>query len=216
MLAVGNRLLIQQAIDALHILVFPALRSDVLESSAIALLLVASAAGAGLIAIGVIVEDGLRDDVLDLHIVPIETLAQRQDLTAVQTLFSSLLPQHILADTGLRREESTLLDLLCDRFILLLSTAVALCHTLTLLTRHLQLTCQLDTDFIDAVLSLERIDEVDHLVEDLLDEGLTQLIALQQRYLLQKRALSDLFAGGAIRVAVADGCARLTIAQSLL
>ena len=99
---------------------------------------------------------------------------------------------------GTSSEESTLLDLLCDLIIRLLSLPILTGHTLTLLTRHLQLTCQLDTDFIDAILGLERIDEVDHLVEDLLDEGLTQLIALQQRYLLQERALGDLFAGGAI------------------
>ena len=74
MLAIGNLLLLQPLIDAIHILGFPALCSDVLESGAIAFLLIASAAGAGLIAVGVIVEDGLRDDVLDLHIVPIETL----------------------------------------------------------------------------------------------------------------------------------------------
>ena len=119
-------------------------------------------------------------------------------------------------DARLRRIKPTLTDLRSDLIIRLLSLVVLTGHTLTLLTRHLQLACQLDTDFIDAILGLERIDEVDHLVEDLLDEGLTQLIALQQRYLLQKCALGDFFAGGGIRVAVADGCTRLTIAQSLL
>ena len=119
-------------------------------------------------------------------------------------------------DARLRRIKPTLTDPLCYLTIRLLSLIILNGHTLTLLTRHLQLACQLDTDFIDAVLGLERIDEVDHLVEDLLNEGLTQLIALQQRYLLQKYALGDLFAGGAIRVAVADGCARLAIAQPLL
>ena len=74
MLAVGNLLLLQKVIDSLHILGFPALRSDVLESGTIALRLITFVAGAGLITIGVIIEDGLRDDMLDLHIVPIETL----------------------------------------------------------------------------------------------------------------------------------------------
>ena len=119
-------------------------------------------------------------------------------------------------DARLRRIKPTLTDLRSDFFITLLPILIISSHTLTLLAGHLQLACQLDTDFIDAVLGLERIDEVDHLVEDLLDERLTQLIALQQRYLLQKRALGDFFAGGAIRVAVADGCTRLTIAQPLL
>ena len=118
---------------------------------------------------------------LDLDAIPSEERHDVDRPATIEALLPGFLPETILLNSGLRRIEFVLFDTLCYLFVLLLSRSDPPRGLLTLLTAHLQLTGELDTHFINrAILLAKGVDEVDHLIEDLLHDRLSKFIALEQ------------------------------------
>ena len=118
---------------------------------------------------------------LDLDAITSEELYDVDRPATIEALLPGFLPETILLDSGLRRIEFALLDTLSDLSVLRLSVSDLPIGLLSLLTAHLQLTGELDTHFIyRSILLAKGIDEVDHLIEDLLHDRLSKFIALEQ------------------------------------